>query len=782
MSWKILNADARQVPLKDNSVDAIITDPPYGLTQNKKGGSGAASLNLKSPAGRSRVTTGGGFMGQKWDAVVPGVEYWLEALRVLKPGAYLLAFGGTRTFHRLTCAIEDAGFEIRDCIMWLYGSGFPKSLDVSKAIDKAAGAEREIVGEKVRGDVQAAKRNGVTMAAAEANRNNTAIFGYGIEKLTAPSTDAAKEWQGWGTALKPAWENIIVAQKPFPESTERSIIVANLLKLEAQLWSILPARIAEQHFKLSQAEHDAALAFARWDVEQPKNIWDDLRAKTDTSLCVSAINTSLSIVSSWRSALVAHFDEMSTSTTSERESKTNPTIDLKILKLCLSALTPSIIIKAELQAPGLQLNALPAARYLNAVVTSINAIQELSVLGDAIDEAQRLHPEEIGLGLRPKFQPIIVARKPIIGTVAENVQRYGTGALNIDGCRINLDGDYKCGANGRPSQTGLGDNYDPTKANHHSNVGRWPANLILDEEAAALLDEQSGELTSGKTVSRAKTTSGHQGNVYGAESRGADPIDWYGDTGGASRFFKTVSLNEIESLFCNAKAIIIAWNQDLANTADDLSFLSSDHVASALSHAAILASQGRLGLSDSTHHFMSATPRELRKLCESLITAILSLEKNVSPELQQEKPFPNGCLVKIAATQRRTDITTITISRWKSNGSVEPATFNITLFNTVRGEADSANRFHYTAKADKADRGEGNNHPTVKPQDLIEYLIKLVSKPGAIILDPFSGSGTTALVADKMNRRGIGMDLERKYCELGNRRCYDDAPLLGAMA
>jgi site-specific DNA-methyltransferase (adenine-specific) len=93
-------------------------------------------------------------------------------------------------------------------------------------------------------------------------------------------------------------------------------------------------------------------------------------------------------------------------------------------------------------------------------------------------------------------------------------------------------------------------------------------------------------------------------------------------------------------------------------------------------------------------------------------------------------------------------------------------------------DSGGASRFFYTSKADRQDRGEGNTHPTVKPQDLIEYLIKLVSRPGAIILDPFSGSGTVALVADKMNRRGIGMDLERKYCELGNRRCYDDAPLL----
>lgn len=113
--------------MSEASVDSIVTDPPYHLTTNKKGGSGEASVNLDSPYGRARIGTG--FMGMKWDGgdVAMRVETWREMLRVLKPGGYLLAFGGTRTFHRMACAIEDAGFELRDTIMWVYGSGFPKS-------------------------------------------------------------------------------------------------------------------------------------------------------------------------------------------------------------------------------------------------------------------------------------------------------------------------------------------------------------------------------------------------------------------------------------------------------------------------------------------------------------------------------------------------------------------------------------------------------------------------------------------------------------------------------
>jgi site-specific DNA-methyltransferase (adenine-specific) len=116
--------------LAENSIDACVTDPPYHLTTGKNGGSGIASLNENSPAGRARISTG--FMGKAWDGgdVAFRLEVWREVLRVLKPGGYLLAFGGTRTYHRLACAVEDAGFEIRDCVQWLYGSGFPKSLNV----------------------------------------------------------------------------------------------------------------------------------------------------------------------------------------------------------------------------------------------------------------------------------------------------------------------------------------------------------------------------------------------------------------------------------------------------------------------------------------------------------------------------------------------------------------------------------------------------------------------------------------------------------------------------
>ena len=153
-------------------------------------------------------------MGQKWDRGVPGVEFWEAILGAMKPGAHLLAFGGTRTFHRLTCAIEDAGFEIRDCLMWVYGTGFPKSLDVSKAIDKAAGVERSVVGSKA---VSCGTGKDFGKAVGTGHKGTTI-------DITAPATDASKQWEGWGTALKPAWEPIILARKPLVGTVAANVL------------------------------------------------------------------------------------------------------------------------------------------------------------------------------------------------------------------------------------------------------------------------------------------------------------------------------------------------------------------------------------------------------------------------------------------------------------------------------------------------------------------------------------------------------------------------------
>ena len=189
--FNLFNGNAKEVLtfMASNSIDSIVTDPPYEL----------------------------GFMGKSWDStgIANDVQLWKEVLRVLKPGGHLLSFGGSRTYHRMAVAIEDAGFEIRDQIMWVYGSGFPKSLNIDKAIDKSAGVEREVVD----------SYKGITKGdGGRYNWHNTDEVGSTMVDVTIPATAAAKQWQGWGTALKPAHEPIVLARKPVEGTVANNVL------------------------------------------------------------------------------------------------------------------------------------------------------------------------------------------------------------------------------------------------------------------------------------------------------------------------------------------------------------------------------------------------------------------------------------------------------------------------------------------------------------------------------------------------------------------------------
>lgn len=202
--------------MPDNSVDSIVTDPPYGLTSARPGG--------RSPATKGAVMRG--FMGLQWDGSVPSVEIWAECLRVLKPGGHLLAFAGTRTQHRMAVCIEDAGFEIRDMIAWVYGSGFPKSLNVANAIHDAA------IGQPQGGAKPSSKNHGKFKSGCSSENETGRGFGAGpgqfmVEAGGKAERDLVTEaitWQGWGTALKPALEPITVARKPLVGTVAANVL------------------------------------------------------------------------------------------------------------------------------------------------------------------------------------------------------------------------------------------------------------------------------------------------------------------------------------------------------------------------------------------------------------------------------------------------------------------------------------------------------------------------------------------------------------------------------
>lgn len=341
--------------------DSCVTDPPYHLTSIVKrfGKEGSAALKVPDHGTGAYARVSKGFMGKEWDGgdIAQRPETWRAVYDRLKPGAHLVAFAGTRTYHRMACAIEDAGFEIRDMLLWHYGSGFPKSHNISKAIDRQNGDERPVVGsEKVR-DIRNGHGRGQGDGINAGERDGPEYFD---RELT---TAASAAWEGWGTALKPATEPICLARKPLSEKS-----------------------------------------------------------------------------------------------------------------------------------------------------------------------------------------------------IAANVLKHGTGALNVDRCRIDLGGDYKCKSNGRPSQTGLGDNYDPTTANMPDTVGRWPANVITDGSgevvAAFPADVKAGSAVKGTEPS--SVTAG----IYG-EFEGRVAYQGRGDQGSAARFFysaKAGLLDRVGSKHATVKPVdLMRW-------------------------------------------------------------------------------------------------------------------------------------------------------------------------------------------------------------------------------
>lgn len=356
--------------MPDNSVDAVVCDPPYGLS----------------------------FMGRKWDYDVPEVAVWAECLRVLKPGGHLLAFAGTRTQHRMAVRIEDAGFEIRDMIAWVYGSGFPKSLDVSKAIDKARDDSADIL-RVTTFMADAADRAGVTRADVDAHMGTRDMGGWWLSRLQH-------------RCQCPKWDQWLQLKALLGLSDE----------MDAEVWRLNGRK------------------------GQPGEAWAEREV----------IGVQKGAMSGWDAGGGTKF------------------------------------VDRDITLPATE-----AARQWQGW----------------------------GTALKPALEPITVARKPFRGTVAENVLAHGTGALNIDGCRVNADGERVISE---------ADYLRYEQNLREAQVGRWPANLIHDgsEEVLAGFPQakgQQGAVTGDEPSSKTDA-------VYG-QFNGRSATTPRGDTGSAARFF-----------------------------------------------------------------------------------------------------------------------------------------------------------------------------------------------------------------------------------------------------
>ena len=438
------------------SIDAIVTDPPSGIE----------------------------FMGKDWDSDKGGRDHWIawlagimrRALVLLKPGGHALVWALPRTSHWTATAVEDAGFEIRDVGIHLFGTGFPKSLDVSKAIDEALGVERAVVGLKRYADgrtYQGGEQSGRAGMMSEGQERGPSVE-------TAPATPEAARFVGIGTALKPAYEGWVLARKP--------IAILDAVRMVDGCLSSLYASIAVEDSASSRAA-------------QPENPRPDSAVKPAgrrrvtsgassaamaTSPCASAIDSSLSIVSSWRRTLAECSDLASTSTIGMASSLTT---DLQTLNSSASRITAASMLRPESSHDGSMSLVQDVARRFAVLQAKCDAIRLLSVTASAGEQADRRYGSASGPLVGDDGMPgdvgsenWILARKPLAGTVAQNVLAFGTGGLNIDACRIGSDTSRGDRYNGRPPGGGgtvcVGGARD---AAWDVPVGRWPAHVTLDE-------------------------------------------------------------------------------------------------------------------------------------------------------------------------------------------------------------------------------------------------------------------------------------------------------------
>ncbi len=556
---KIVNWESLEIlkGMPDNYVDSVVTDPPYGLSKEPD----AEEVLTHWLKGDDYVHRGGGFMGKSWDSFVPGPAFWKEVYRVLKPGGHILVFAGTRTQDLMGMALRLAKFEIRDTIHWTYGSGFPKSLDVSKAIDKM----RDVDDSKER-EISAylrSSREELGLSKTEVDRK---VFGGSSRYAFVEGRD---DPTGGGRIYLP--------------TPSEWTVLKDILKLDDRFDSYILGAIPER----------------------------DMRGRVDGG----------------KALLIGEFGG-----------------DFGYQK------------------------------------TGDRWAGERRVTSPATSDAERYRG--FGTALKPSHEPIILARKPLSEkTVAANVLKWGTGALNIDSTRVGNTHSY---TQEQWSQKGASRPTGTTYGKHKGSdtllpSGRWPSNTILahhpdcegvGEETVESwdcvdgcpvkeLDGQSGILKSGDNAIRTKE--GHFGE-HGGLGKPGDVQTTYGDKGGASRFFKILSYSE------------------------------EDY--------------------DVFRYVAKASKRERNEGLEGFPEKIADPYGEHRGRRMEDKSRFDGKPAKVAQ----------------------------------------------------------NNHPTVKPLALMQYLVKLVTPPGGVVLDPFAGSGTTGVAALKEGFVPILIEREEEYVRICEAR------------
>ena len=637
--------------IQPNTIDSIITDPPYGLTSITKRFGNEKSAECKYGKDGSFQRLSKGFMGKEWDG--SGIEYnidaWRKCYEVLKPGGYLLAFGGSRTFHRIACAIEDAGFEIRDTIMWLYGSGFPKSMNIGLAIDKKNGVESIDTG------VQSPN------ARPNCDKTNT-LYESGTVGKNFTIKKATNEWSGWGTALKPSYESIIVAQKPYSIEIYLLIEILDILnEVMGKCQLNLNANIVEKISQLNQVKQIVEENIVLKNAESKMFTKEDLLEVMDMLQLILMENTNWNTELLCLNFLVEICNQLSKYTT---ETKINLITELKILKLLVvQDILENTIEENKTKQLGMKQNALTVEEFLKEEKLKLNYMNILSVQENAILQEKESN-------LHPSLNQIIVARKPFKGSLVDNIIENGVGGLNIDECRVGNE-TIKGGTMpdfrdiGQKSKEAIGidklsfgqvENAKRKPLDEHT--GRFPANTILTYDDTDFEEVCGGFPNGGRNGSITKKYKINN-RVYGDYGY-CNTWDAYQDSGSASRYF-----------YC-----------------------------------------------------AKASKKDRDEGCQELEDTVNACSNQAIAELK----------------------------RGNDNFSDET---NSTFNKVYKGK---------------------NTHPTVKPTDLMQYLVRLVSPNGATILDPFNGSGSTgkAVMYENKERnknyKYIGIELTEEYLPISKAR------------
>lgn len=526
MDVRVIHGDSLEVLPTLSGLDACVCDPPYHLTSIVKrfGAANAAPAQYGKDGAYKRASTG--FMGKAWDTDIAfQVETWRLVYNALKPGAHLVAFGGTRTFHRMACAIEDAGFEIRDTLCWLYGSGFPKSHDVSKQIDKMAGAEREVIGPGTR-------HNSKRCAVAH---GDTERLAGGVPDITAPATPEAAAWAGWGTALKPAYEPILVYAKPL--TVEQHIAICIDAITERLSWSDYSAPDAINTLNAIRAKCGAAVSFVLGSAKTRSLVSIGSAPSAELLSTFSVLELRDPIRTKDCFALSHVRQSGRDQPQSESAIRHGAVADLLTRLADISMFAATDPMSASIV---LSWSSISDVLLAEASKFTISTAIRLTIALRTLNYSLLPNTTDATGASSPNFEPIILARKPLQGTVAANVLAYGTGAINVDACRVGLGDDRTTGGpTGKrvSADEGYGGAWaDATSGRERATGARWPANVIHDgspEVEASFA--QFGEKASGVPGTRRKP---HETNsMSGRLAMTGEQETGYADAGSVSRYF-----------------------------------------------------------------------------------------------------------------------------------------------------------------------------------------------------------------------------------------------------